>query len=81
VIPRQPEAGIFKEELMEKSVTLYLGDEPIGRTLAREEFAQLEPGEVYDAIKECAVAFDKSAPVGTWAIIYLRPDGKVGIED
>jgi hypothetical protein len=70
VIPRRPDADIFKEELMEKSLTLYCGDEPVGRTLTRQEFIKLDPGVVYDQLMEC-----------NWATVYLMPDGKLGIED
>jgi hypothetical protein len=70
VIPRRPDAGIFKEVLMEKSVTLYCGDEPIGRTLTRQEFVTLDSGAVYDQLMEC-----------NWATVYVMPDGKLGIED
>jgi hypothetical protein len=56
--------------IMDKSVTLYCGNEPIGRTLTRAEFIKLDPQEVYDQLVECS-----------WATVYVMPNGKLGIED
>jgi hypothetical protein len=64
---------------MTESVPIYCDDKQIGRTLTRDEFIEMDPGELYDQLMDC-----------NWALVFVWTKGgeseggiagTLGIED